>query len=158
MIVVVHIGAHEARFTEPGVLYVRCHGDLTLSEVCELLLLAREHLSGRDGRLLLDAAQLGSLPSDSLHHIDGLRRELEAADCPHRQVALLRAHVAHKVLLLPLLCRQSDEPGARFSARFFQRQTEALAWLGLSAPTLFGSRDCIHVAPGEGHAAIPLSS
>lgn len=145
MIVVLHVGSHEVRFAEPGLVSVRCSGDLRLSEAMEILLLAREHLTGRDGRILLDASQLGSLPPDGLHELEALRRELEDDACPIRQVALVRPHMLHKVMLLPLLSRQSDERGARFAARFFQSQSDALVWLDLPASSLFAGKDSIFV-------------
>jgi hypothetical protein len=50
------------------------------------------------------------------------------------------------VVLLPLLSRQSDLPGTRFVARFFQSQPEALAWLELPAAAFFATKDCIYVS------------
>ncbi len=151
MITVLFLGAHVVRLAEPAVVAVRFCGELSRSEAREILHIAREHLSGRSGRVLLDLAQLHRVPDDGAQIVDALLAEA-VTHAPARFVAIVRA-TAHQRSFLPLpdndvvpvvLYRQTDQRPSLY-LRYFGSPSEALVWLQLPADLLWASHEAIYL-------------
>ena len=144
MILIHAVGRHEVRLAEPALVALRLRGDLTWPEISELLFVIREHITGRDGRILIDVTELGRIPANWLQELDSFNREIANHSGHARDIVFIRTHMLHKVLLAPLPTRASAPTAARLQARFFQAQDDALAWLHLVGPELFAP-DAVYV-------------
>jgi MFS superfamily sulfate permease-like transporter len=145
MITVIYVGKHEVRLAEPGLVSLRLQGELTRPEASEVLHILREHLTKRDGRVLIDVSKLGNVPHDCRHELEALCKELDAGPGPARLLAFVGAHMLHKAILAPLLTRANNNSGVRLEARFFPNQDDALSWLRAAVAELFASSDSIYV-------------
>ena len=77
---------------------VRLRGDLSRSEAREIVHVAREHLDGRPGRVLIDLAGLSQVPEDCAELVDELLAEA-AADVQVRYVAIVRSQAYQRTFL-----------------------------------------------------------
>lgn len=145
MITVIYVSKHEVRLAEPGLVSVRFSGDLTRPEASEILHIMREHLTKRDGRILVDVTKLGNVPHDWRQELEGLCQEIDAGPCPARYLGFVGAHMLHKAILAPLLTRANNSVGVRLEARFFSSQDDALSWLQATVAELFATADSIYV-------------
>lgn len=151
MITVLFLAAHVLRLAEPAVVTVRLRGDLSRSEAREIVHVAREHLEGRPGRVLIDLAGLSQVPEDCAELVDELLAEA-AADVQVRYVAIVRSQ-AYQRAFLPtpenpteplVLHRHSDERPSLY-LRYFDNPADALIWLCLPADLLWATREAIYL-------------
>lgn len=145
MITVIYVGKHEVRLAEPGLVSLRFSGDLTRPAASEILHILREHLTRRDGRILIDVSKLANVPHDWRQELEALCRELDAGPGPARYLGFVGAHMLHKAILAPMLTRANSSSGVRLEARFFPSQDDALTWLQATVAELFASADSIYV-------------
>jgi hypothetical protein len=151
MITVLFLASHILRLAEPAVFSVRFSGELTRSEAREILHIAREHIAGRPGRILLDLALLDNVPEDCAALIDELLAEARA-DVHVRYVAIVRAQPGHRTFLPtsaneaePLVVERASDARPNLYLRYFAGPGEALVWLRLPADLLWASHEAIYL-------------
>ncbi|HNN96017.1 hypothetical protein [Haliangium sp. UPWRP_2] len=151
MITVLFLAAHILRLAEPAVVTVRLRGDLSGSEAREIVHVAREHLEGRPGRVLIDLAGLDHVPEDCADLVDALLAEA-AADVQVRYVAIVRS-LAHQRTFLPtpenptepLVLRRHRDDRPSLYLRYFDHPADALTWLCLPVDLLWATREAIYL-------------